>query len=207
MTAPKIEPRDNGPFMVRNLTDLRMPDGSAAETKPVMALCRCGNSKNKPFCDGSHKKVGFNSAPQDVSGKDRVRSYEGQAATVHFNSLLCSHSARCAKQADAIFNTGQRPWIQPDNGTLDEIREVIAACPSGALRYNAPGQESVSLAGDAVAISVAPNGPYHVSNIPIDANYWAEGQNRNKYVLCRCGLSKNKPFCDGTHKDESWTDA
>jgi len=203
---PVIEERENGPFVVKQLTDLTLSDGTAAECKPVMALCRCGASGNKPFCDGTHKEIGFESAGADISSKDRIHSYEGAAVTVYYNKLLCSHAGECVRRAGDVFNTEQRPWIQPDNGTVDKVREVVEACPSGALRWSEPGGEAEFLARPDMSISVEKNGPYRVSNIPIAAGQWAQGQSEKKYVLCRCGKSGNKPFCDGTHLDESWSD-
>ncbi len=56
---PIIEPVVNGPFLVKNLRDFRNSRGDTIETKPVMALCRCGASKNKPFCNGAHWDINF----------------------------------------------------------------------------------------------------------------------------------------------------
>ena len=58
--TPKITVAPDGPYVVTDLERLQMPSGQL-ESKPTMALCRCGASKNKPFCDGQHKKVGFKS--------------------------------------------------------------------------------------------------------------------------------------------------
>ena len=66
-----IEQRENGPLVVKNCADLQLADGTAAEAKPVMALCRCGGSSNKPFCDGTHKEIGFESTGGDVAEKDK----------------------------------------------------------------------------------------------------------------------------------------
>jgi CDGSH-type Zn-finger protein len=205
--GPTIEIRENGPLRVAGLKTFRLPDGSNAAPKPVMALCRCGQSKNKPFCDGSHRDAGFDGSASDVAHQDRIYTYAGQEATVHFNKLLCSHAGECGQRAVDIFNTKQRPWVQPDQGTLDQIEDVITHCPSGALRYSLPLDPPIAIANDAVSITTEPNGPYHVHNIPIEADYWAEGQTQEKYVLCRCGQSKNKPFCDGTHYDTDWKDS
>jgi CDGSH-type Zn-finger protein/ferredoxin len=203
--TPTIETRENGPLIVKHLDSFRMPDGTKAEPKPLIALCRCGASKTKPYCDGSHKDAGFDSSPSDVTSHDRIYKYEGDQATVYFSKLLCSHAGQCGKRAHDIFNTKQKPWVQPNAGTLNQIKEVVAACPSGALRYSETGDPQ-PITSDEIAISIEPNGPYHVTNLPVDADYWATGQSEKKYVLCRCGLSKNKPFCDGTHYDEGWKD-
>lgn len=204
---PVIEQRDNGPLVVKNLKSLRLADGTEGKAKPVIVLCRCGASKKKPFCDGSHQEIGFDSAGADVSSRDRVYSYEGKNATVYYNKLLCSHAAECGARAHDIFDPAKKPWVQPDAGSVEQIKEVVSVCPSGALRYSAPGGDAQTLGGDAAAIEIEQNGPLRVTNIDIDAAYWAEGQTKQKYVLCRCGMSKNKPFCDGTHHDEGWDES
>ena len=204
--APRIELRDNGPLVVKNVETFRLPDGESGSTKPLKFLCRCGRSGNKPFCDGSHKEAGFDGAPSDVASRDRVYSYEGSEVTVYYNKLLCSHAGECGRLATAIFDPTAKPWVQPDNGSVADVAAVIAACPSGALRMSAPGGNAKASTSDAVAISVERDGPYHVSNVAISVDYWGEGQDERKYVLCRCGLSGNKPFCDGSHRDEGWRD-
>ena len=138
--------------------------------------------------------------------RTKVRAYEGSDVTVYYNPLLCSHAGECGRRAASVFNPQQRPWIQPDNGTREEILDVMKACPSGALRYSEAGGDAELSVDGAVSISVEKNGPYRVCNIPVEAGYWAEGQSEQKYVLCRCGKSANKPFCDGTHSDEGWSD-
>jgi CDGSH-type Zn-finger protein len=204
--APAIELRDNGPLLVKNLKDFRLPDGTGAPEKPIMALCRCGQSKNKPYCDGSHAGAGFDSTAVDVSHRDRVYSYVGAKTTVYYNKLLCSHAGECGRLAVAVFDPTTKPWVQPDNGSLEDITDVVTACPSGALRMSLPGDPPQAITGESVAITIEKNGPYHVTNVAVGAPYWGEGQDEKKYVLCRCGLSGNKPFCDGTHRDKAWQD-
>ena len=58
-TEPEIQVSHNGPLIVSNVSKLKNSKGNQLEAKPVMALCRCGNSNNKPFCDGSHKAANF----------------------------------------------------------------------------------------------------------------------------------------------------
>lgn len=196
-----ITPRENGPLVVKGLDTLTGPNGETLEVKPVLALCRCGHSKNKPYCDGSHKTVGFNSANErPAEGKDRVLRYEGREVTVTFNPRLCAHSAECARIAGHVFNSSEKPWIQPDKGTKAEIEEVIRACPSGALAFEGP----VHLLPRRARITVQKDGPYWVLHSEVDAPPPGEAASKDKFVLCRCGLSGNKPYCDGTHRTEGW---
>ena len=202
---PKITAVTNGPLIAEDVPDFIMPDGTKTHPKDKLFLCRCGASKNKPFCDGSHKEAGFDGSPgaEYAESHDRIYSYEGKEVTVHFSKLLCSHAGECGKRARNIFNVKERPWVKPDEGALDEVKEVVANCPSGALRLELKdGPEAIT--NENVEIRVEANGPYWLRNIDMPADYWADGQSEKKYVLCRCGMSKNKPFCDGTHYEDGW---
>lgn len=200
----KIEFREDGPMILKDCGDFRMT-GVDVEVKPMMALCRCGASGNKPFCDGSHKVAGYTSAKSDEADPDRVHSYEGTQVSVHFNKLVCSHAGACLRLMPDVFDLKQRPWIQVDDADVEDIKRVVRACPSGALQYS-EGGDPEGLSPTAARVSVEPNGPYRVQHIECDADDWAAGQDPSKYVLCRCGLSKNKPFCDGTHFEDDWKD-
>ena len=203
--SPSIDQREGGPLVAMAVPNLTGDDGTALTPKPVMALCRCGASKNKPFCDGSHNAIGFDSSLSDERTSDDILTYEGKDITVHYNRLLCSHAAECGKRQKAAFNSSRKPWIEPDNATPDQIREVVAACPSGALRFSLPDQDPQQADTAAVGIAVEKNGPYRVSGIPLLSPRLAKGAHPEKYVLCRCGASKNKPYCDGSHFDIGWT--
>jgi CDGSH-type Zn-finger protein len=202
--TPAIEERENGPLVVKDLSSMKNTDGSEVETKPIMALCRCGASKSKPFCDGSHKEVGFESRGGTPAGRDRIITYEGSEVSVTYNPLLCSHAAECGRLASHIFNPAQKPWVQPDQGSVEDVRAVIAACPSGALAL--AEADPPHLFADRAQIEVEKNGPYWVKDDSSPVSPQGEGQSEQKYVLCRCGLSGNKPYCDGSHRDAKWQD-
>ncbi len=206
-TSPTIEQRGGGPLVAVHLPVLTGADGKAHESKPVMALCRCGASKTKPYCDGSHNEIGFDSTPSDDRSKDEILTYDGEEVTIHYNRLLCSHAAECGRRQKAAFDSSRKPWIIPDNASKDGLLEVVEACPSGALRFSLPGEDPQPARADEAGITVERNGPYRVSGIPLAAPRLAKGASEHKYVLCRCGASKNKPYCDGTHVDIGWTDS
>ncbi|GAA6209752.1 CDGSH iron-sulfur domain-containing protein [Cognatishimia sp. WU-CL00825] len=203
--APIIQERENGPLIVKGVTQMRDAQGNEIACKPVMALCRCGQSKNKPFCDGSHKDAGFESRGGTPAGRDRLITYAGQDVSVSYNPLLCSHAAQCGKLAKHIFNPAEKPWVQPDKGTVDEVKEVVAACPSGALAL--ADVDPPHLMPDRVQIQIEENGPYWVLDVTAPVPPQAENMSEQKFVLCRCGQSGNKPYCDGTHRDAKWRDA
>ena len=75
-SKPSITPAPDGPYLVRDLENLTNRKGPI-DTKPTMALCRCGGSANKPFCDGTHAKIGFSSAKLEGRVEDKRESYEG----------------------------------------------------------------------------------------------------------------------------------
>ena len=205
--GPSIVERNGGPLVVLDLPLLTGSDGEELKNRPVMALCRCGASKTKPYCDGSHNDVGFDGNPSDDRSKDEILTYEGKEATIHYNRLLCSHAAECGKRQKAAFDSSRKPWIVPDNAPKQGLQEVVKACPSGALRMSNPGEvpEHAQSESDIKGIKVEQDGPYRVTGIPLASFRQAKGANPQKYVLCRCGASKNKPFCDGSHYDIGWT--
>ncbi len=203
-TKPKISVREGGPLIAKNVDVFLLPDGNTAEAKPILALCRCGHSKNKPYCDGSHKEAGFKGASQDVEARDKIYTYEADGIRISYNKLLCSHAGECNMRAASVFDPTKKPWVQFAASDLEKLREVVSACPSGALSIEIKDQARDWMRGDTVEIRVEKNGPYRVKNVAIDVPYWAKGQSAQEYVLCRCGLSGNKPFCDGTHVDAKW---
>ena len=204
--SPIIEEVENGPLVVKNVDKLVAADGTAVDAQSEMALCRCGSSKNKPFCDGSHLDIGFSSAYDDISKRDRVYTYAGRDITVHYNRLLCSHAAKCGAMLNSVFDVSRDPWIDPDQGAVDEIMAVVNACPSGALSYSENNGEPCHLHGAECVIEIEEHGPYHIRNVEIKGAKWATQACEKKYVLCRCGHSRNKPFCDGAHVDIGWRD-
>ncbi len=164
-----------------------------------MFLCRCGGSANKPFCDGTHARKGFDGSKQDDRVPDRRKDYQGDGITVHDNRGTCAHAAFCTDGLPAVFRSGERPWIDAGAATAEELIATIRRCPSGALSYSVDGTEHRDREASP-EIELMPNGPYMVRGGPalIDAEQ-GEGASKEHYTLCRCGGSKNKPFCDGTH--------
>lgn len=208
---PKITSAENGPLIVENPPKLTGETPVETEGRPKVALCRCGASAKKPFCDGTHSKIGFDSTPDHSRIRNSAIDYtgivEGQSVTISYTPVLCTHAAQCQARAKDVFDPKTKPWVKPDGGNLERILDVMMACPSGALRVavgDLPPQHMTS--GD-VSIAIEKDGPYHVKNVPLDAEFNGVGASRAKYSLCRCGLSKNKPFCDGSHYDEKWSDS
>jgi len=195
---PKITPTPDGPYLINDLKEMANQKG-AIETKDKMALCRCGGSSNKPFCDGTHAKIGFSSAKLEGRVEDRRENFQGKQITIHDNRGICAHAGHCTDNLAAVFRLNEEPWIHPDAASPDEIIATIQKCPSGALSYSIDDIEHRDRDGEP-AIFVSPNGPYEVSGGAdlIDTTR-ADGASEEHFAMCRCGGSKNKPFCDGTH--------
>ncbi len=196
---PTIECTPNGPYMVRNLGDLRRGTGDRLEARPVMALCRCGGSANKPFCDGTHKKNGFSGARLADPATDVRTSHDGADVTIHDNRSICAHAGHCTDGLATVFRQKSEPWIDPAGAAAEAIIATVRRCPSGALSYSRDGVEVTSEPREP-SITATTDGPYAVVGGPqLLEQAWAQGASTEHYTLCRCGGSRNKPFCDGTH--------
>jgi CDGSH-type Zn-finger protein len=195
-----IEAKLDGPYLVKNPPVLKNSKGETLETKPTTALCRCGQSGNKPFCDGTHGKVGFSSARTTDGSADKHDHYQGEAVTIHDNRGVCAHAAHCTDGLKTVFKYGEEPWIDPDGAEAEAIEKQVKQCPSGALSYTIDGEEHVNF-GHEPGITITKDGPYRVTG-GVGLEDTVTGQKpkaEDHYTLCRCGGSKNKPFCDGTH--------
>ena len=196
---PSIECRTDGPYLVKDLQTLASSKDEPIACKPVMALCRCGGSATKPFCDGTHKKNGFSGARLAHAAAPKRDEYRGKKIMIYDNRAICAHSARCSDNLAAVFKYGSEPWIDPDGAGVEAIIETVRKCPSGALSYALDGVEPQATVR-APGITVTKDGPYAVvGTIPLAGQVAGEIAATECYTLCRCGGSKNKPFCDGTH--------
>ncbi len=201
-----IEIMEDGPLIVKRLKTLENSKGEEVKVDEVVALCRCGKSSNKPFCDGTHKKVGFSGKREIDKPIDKEREYEGKDISVYDNRVICSHAKECIRNLPSVFRRDERPWITPDNASAREFIETIKKCPSGALSYSLDGKHIRDF-GLSPGISIAKDGPYNVAgfiHLKIDEDLAPPAAEH--YSLCRCGASKNKPYCDGSHNVVAFKD-
>jgi CDGSH-type Zn-finger protein/ferredoxin len=217
---PKILPLLNGPFYLLNdmeprvVENLQTSEGEPLSNVRGIALCRCGASKNKPFCDGTHGIIGFlskNSVTLEGSAsiKDRRKNYVGKKVIIHDNRKICSHAAECVNNLPSVFRFDARPWISPDAEESEQIIKTIEKCPSGALSYSIDGIEYRDRNERKPMVTVLKDGPYAITggiDLIGDDIQFAEGFSKEHYTLCRCGASNNKPFCDGTHRSVNFKD-
>ena len=216
---PKILVRPNGPYIVSgNIPLVRKSEVISEHGEPLTwkkdeilqtgdryALCRCGKSSTKPFCDGSHTHADFDGSEVADTGNisQREATYEGTKIFVKDDRSLCMHAGFCG---DRITNVWKMTQDSDDTQVRARIMSMIERCPSGALSYSLE-RDGENLEPDLpVEIAITPNGALWVTGgIPIER---ADGQPlevRNRVTLCRCGGSSNMPFCDGTHKSNGFS--
>ena len=205
--TPTLECKPDGPYVAKDLEALYDAAGQRIATKPVVALCRCGGSKNKPFCNGTHQKIGFSAPARREPAAGKRDTYAGRRITIHDNRGICAHAGYCTDRLAAVFKYGSEPWIDPDGAAPEAVIEAIRSCPSGALGYSLDGVEARDAAREP-AVTVMRDGPYAVAGgVRLADAARAEGASEQRYTLCRCGGSKNKPFCDGSHWSIGFKDA
>jgi CDGSH-type Zn-finger protein len=204
-SAPKIAVGNNGPyFVMHDLTALPVPNlrrasGEACASVRGVALCRCGASKNKPFCDGSHGAIGFKGTNTADPAKNTRVAYQGKGITIFDNRGICSHAGHCTDELKSVFRMKEEPWIDPDGARVEAIVATIRKCPSGALSYALDGVEARPPQREPM-ITVTADGPYAITGgVELLGVKFGDGASQEHYTLCRCGASKNKPFCDGSH--------
>jgi len=211
-SKPKIACSPNGPYALLNdmtvtsVPNLRRASGEACANVRAVALCRCGSSKNTPFCDGTHSVIGFKDAKTADPAKDKREAYKGKRITILDNRSICAHAGFCTDELKSVFRMHDEPWIDPDGAAVEKIVDVIRKCPSGALSYAIDGVEAEPQQRPPM-VTVTDNGPYAITGgIELMGVKFGQGASTEHYTLCRCGASENKPFCDGSHWDAEFRD-
>jgi CDGSH-type Zn-finger protein len=213
----KIKITESGPYIVTGGVPLsKQKAGVDSEGTPVKwvkvadyplqetyALCRCGHSQNKPFCDGAHAKAGFTgpeTAPRNTH-LDRAEKLRGPEIDLTDDESLCV-SARFCHRGGGVWNLVE---ASDDPEAKRVAIEATGNCPSGRLVV-------WSKQGEAIEPDYAPSivvvedpekdtsGPLWVrGGITIESADGFTYEVRNRVSLCRCGRSGNKPYCDGRH--------
>ncbi len=218
---PKIRIIKNGPYFVKGAVSVSKriirtdAENTAIEWQiateyPLTescSLCRCGQSKNKPYCDGTHAIVGFDGS--ETADKEtyleKPKEIQGPVLNLIDVEELCA-SARFCHRDGGIWNLVPRT----DNSKVYwTVVEEAANCPSGRLilkekktsRLIEPQiEKSIWLVEDP---TVGVSGPIWArGGIPVESADGKIYRIRNRVTLCRCGKSQNKPFCDSSHYPE-----
>ena len=179
-------------------------EGKKYPAQPHYALCRCGESANKPFCDGTHKKVQFDGT--ETAGREpyleQAETIEGPTMMLTDQENLCAFARFCDPKG-RIWNL----VAQTDNPEARKLVEFEAGhCPAGRLvawdretrkPIEPRFEPSIGLIEDT---EKKVSGPIYVrGGIPVISSDGKTYEIRNRMTLCRCGRSDNKPFCNGSH--------
>lgn len=224
MDKPKIVVSKDGPYIVSGQVPLAIQtitpnaqgeswewvQGKTFESKETYELCRCGRSRHKPFCDGSHTTPHFHGAETATRApfSDQAERIDGPAITLDDAQELCAFARFC--------DAGGKVWalVQSADAADKElaIREANH-CPSGRLVVNHaesgrpiehPLPPSIGIVEDP---AMKCSGPLWVrGGIPIESADGTPYEPRNRVALCRCGASENKPFCNGGHASIKFKD-
>ena len=213
---PTITVAPNGPYLVAgNLPLYRRRDvqselgepmtwatQSTLDTKDRYALCRCGQSGNKPFCDGTHARVGFEADDVATGTYDDRADVVGGDVNVRYDQKLCVHAGFCGTTVTNVWDLAVKTG---DTAARMHTIAMIEHCPSGALTYQIDGVDNELLLPQALAVTN--DGPLWVTGgVPITSSDGTPLEIRNRVTLCRCGDSANKPLCDGSHKESGFTE-
>jgi len=214
---PRIKVSRNGPYLVEGGVPLIKQKAIAnaegipyrwqtIERYPLQqryALCRCGESKNQPFCDGTHIKIGFDG--EETASREPCLNLSERIGGLSLN--LTDARELCASARFCHLSGGIRKLIQSnDPEARGKAIEIAANCPAGRLvvwdkntgeAIEPIFEPSIVLVEDTQA---GVSGPLWVrGGIPIESTDGLTYEIRNRVTLCRCGRSGNKPFCDGNH--------
>jgi CDGSH-type Zn-finger protein len=221
----EIKIAKNGPYIVTNAVPLslytigvneqaesvRWEEGKHFEATSQYALCRCGQSNRKPFCDGTHAKTDFDGTETASRAPyaRQAKHLEGETVVLHDAEHLCAFARFCDRDGSI--------WRQISETSSPRVKEAVereaSHCPSGRLVIEDKHShimiephlpESIGLVEDPAQ---GCSGPLWVrGGISITSADGEVYEVRNRVTLCRCGQSSNKPFCDGSHASVKFQD-
>jgi len=220
----RITIEKNGPYRVRGnvplvhktqvVSEFGEPltwkkDGELETEAEEYRLCRCGQSGRKPFCDDTHRKIGFDGTERAKTegSSDSQMTFRGARLIVKNDLSLCMNSGFCKLRDTDLFEIIA---ASDDTHKRSLAIAMIEHCPSGALTYQIEEGEldiepdlPQQIADTTEITSTGPiRGPLWVTgHIPIERSDGQPFAPRNRVTLCNCGLSNNKPLCDGAHRN------
>lgn len=218
----KITITKNGPYVVHNIplkekiitpvdNHYELLDGRTLPQKPIYTLCRCGKSKNMPFCDGAHIHENFDGT--ETASKEDYHSRVVEI--IKGEKLDLFDDGRCALARFCHREKGDA-WTLTENSADDECRKeaIIAACecPTGRLVAKDKNGKAYEYKYDPV-VEIFQDPEKGVSSsivvkgyVPIYSSTGELYEKRNRVALCRCGKSKDMPFCDAEHIEDGFHD-
>jgi len=215
--SPSIKIQKDGPYIVSGNVELneqiissqgndyKMITGRAFPAAETYALCRCGQSKNMPFCDGSHVNTHF-----DGTETASRKPFRERALILKGPDLILADAEEYCAFARFCHTVEGNVWELTEDSDIPAAREnavkAASECPAGRLvAYDKQTKEPFEIHYEpAISVLQDPqrgvSGPLWVKGgIPIESSDGEVYEIRNRVTLCRCGKSRNKPYCDATH--------
>lgn len=214
-TTPKIRIVKNGPYVVSGdvpLSEIHIePKGKGYVYKDVRtlprkeeySLCRCGKTKDSPFCDGAHEVSVFHGVEvaSRVPYEKRAQTYTGPGLDL-MDDDRCAFGRFCHTKDGIIWDLIEKSG---DSECREEAINAACDCPTGRFvavdksgkRFERQDEPSIDIAQDPE--KKVSCGIFVKGGIPLESADGSEYEARNRYALCRCGASRNTPFCDASH--------
>ncbi len=214
----------NGPYAVSGkiplkkeiiLTDdegysSKFGQGEKYPLKEEYHLCRCGHSKNKPFCDGTHVEIKFDGTETASMKKfaQQAKKIKGDGIILLDAEDLCAFSRYCHSKKGSVWDSTRN---SDNSKAKKEAIKEACNCISGRLVVIKNGKAIEPKLKKSISLIEDPDrdcsGPIWVKGgIQIESSDGKKHECRNRCTLCRCGYSSNKPFCDGTHVSAKFND-
>ncbi|MGV9196202.1 CDGSH iron-sulfur domain-containing protein [Arcanobacterium canis] len=219
--APKIRIIKDGPYEVSGATRLARVEiehdsaghsvswahlGDLELTEDTVHLCRCGHSQNKPFCDGRHQKISFDGTEtaSQVPFDEQAKLRTDHGKTTGDVAELCVHAKFCIREIGDVWHLLHQELSEEDRSQMEAM---VALCPSGRLTFRPAELDVWQEPRLAPSVSLVKDGQILAfGGIEIEGSDGENFEVRNRVSLCRCGHSQNKPFCDGRHQSNGFTD-
>lgn len=182
--------------------------GRTFPKKESYNLCRCGKSKNNPYCDGSHVLENFDGTLTGALDpfKEDCTEYEGKILKLIDSEKLCAYARFC-------HNNKTDVWEATVNDDITTTEKMVNECPAGRFilidkKTNEVIEKELE---EKIYILQDPSencsGPLYIQGgIQIGDEYGNVYKRRSKVTLCRCGKSNNKPYCDAKHVSTKFND-
>lgn len=223
ISSMRITVVENGPYVVEGSVPLKeeiieqeehhkvLTEGKTYPEQAAYTLCRCGKTKTPPFCDGAHVHESFEGT--ETASRDRYRDraqvFEGEHLTL-YDDNRCAFARLCHRQDGDVWSLTKTADTEH---LKEEAIQASSLCPAGRLEHVDKTDDTTAEPELEPSISILQDPEKGVSSgifvrggITLVAADGEEYEKRNRYMLCRCGESRNKPFCDASHVPAKFKD-
>ena len=135
-----------------------------------------------------------------MTEKEPKKEYTNGEITIVWKPRRCIHSGLCVKALPEVYQPEEKPWIKVDATSTNELKAQVGTCPSGALSYYMNDEKDREAEILETKVEVLKNGPLLIyGTLKVTDKYGSTDTKNRTTAFCRCGASKNKPYCDGAH--------